>query len=153
MEEIVMTEASKIRKEVEPYVQGFGIDIGCSDDKIGDNAIGFDCRNLPAVTICKEFNDLKLFGASQFDFVFSSHFLEHIKNPQVMLKEMKRVLKKSGYLVLYLPDPDLYTEDNPEHIELWTPQEFKKIIGKLGMQQKVFVTEHDYSYLYVGKKC
>lgn len=150
-----MTEAKKIREVVEPYIQGFGIDVGCGDEKISDNAIGLDKVNHPCVTICQELNDLKLFGTKQFDFVFSSHFLEHIENPKAMLKEMKRVLKKDGYLVLYLPDPTKYTEDNPEHIELWQPQQFKDIISELNLKKKIFVTEKvkgAYSYLYVGQK-
>ena len=147
-----MGEATKIRGMVENWIQGFGLDVGCGEDKIADNALGLDCRNLACVTICKKLDDLSLFGDGQFDFVFSSHFLEHIKNPTAMLSEMKRVLKKDGRIILYLPNPDKYKENNPEHMHLWRPTEFKKIIKNRFKQIKFDDKSFDYSYLYVGRK-
>lgn len=147
-----MSETAKIRDIVEPYLQGFGIDVGCGNDKVTPRTIGLDCRQLPCVTIQRQFDDLKLFGSKQFEYVYSSHFLEHIENPKGMLKEMKRVLKKDGFLILYLPDPNLYKEDNPKHIEMWTPKGFKKIIAPLKLKTKLFKEAVDYSYLYVGQK-
>ena len=147
-----MNEAGKIKSVVEPYVQGFGVDIGCGEHKIGDNAIGIDCRNLPCVTIKRELKDLKLFGDNQFDFVFSSHFLEHVPNSEYMLKEMIRILKKGGYLTLFLPDAKKYTENNPEHYKLWTRSRFKKIISKYTCMRHIILDgNYDYSYLYIGE--
>ena len=40
----------------------------------------------------------------RFDFVISSHFLEHCKNPILALKNAFRVLKKKGILLLAVPD-------------------------------------------------
>ncbi len=147
-------ETSKIRNKVEKYTQGFGLDVGCGDDKINDSAIGLDMRGLPCVTICRELEDLSLFGDNQFDFVFSSHFLEHIDMPKRMMLEMDRVLKMGGYLILYLPDPKKYTEDNPEHKTLWTPKQFNKIImsNTYKIKKVKMSTAFDYSYLYIGQK-
>lgn len=39
-----------------------------------------------------------------YDFVLSSHMLEHTANPILALSEWKRVLKNDGILVLLLPD-------------------------------------------------
>lgn len=54
------------------------------------------------------------------DAIFSSHLLEHLEDPAAALEEWWRVIKPGGYLVLYLPDEDLYPRvgefgANPDH--------------------------------------
>lgn len=45
-----------------------------------------------------------------FDFVHSSHCLEHLQDPIEGLASWFRVLKKGGYLVVTVPDEDLYEQ-------------------------------------------
>ena len=40
-----------------------------------------------------------------YDFLLSSHCLEHTANPLAALHEWKRVVRPGGYIVLLLPDP------------------------------------------------
>ena len=49
--------------------------------------------------------DLGPIGSESYEFVLSSHALEHIANPLKALIEWRRVLSPSGTLVLILPDP------------------------------------------------
>lgn len=51
-----------------------------------------------------EATSLKDVESSKYDFLLSSHSLEHVANPIKALKEWNRVLKKDGILVLVLPD-------------------------------------------------
>lgn len=44
------------------------------------------------------------FEDEKFDGVYCSHVLEHIENPDKMLSEIKRVLKKEGIIVLCVPN-------------------------------------------------
>jgi len=44
----------------------------------------------------------------KFDFVYSSHCLEHMKNPFGALREWWELVKYGGYLVFTVPDEDLY---------------------------------------------
>src|SRR5438067_1124851 len=41
-----------------------------------------------------------------FDFVLSSHMLEHTANPLKALREWRRILKPTGHLLLVLPDKE-----------------------------------------------
>lgn len=43
------------------------------------------------------------FKPESFDFVFCSSLIEHVKNPQLLIEEIKRVLKKNGICYLSFP--------------------------------------------------
>ena len=45
-----------------------------------------------------------------FDFIHSSHCLEHLHDPQEGIKNWFRVLKPNGYLIITVPDEDLYEQ-------------------------------------------
>jgi len=52
----------------------------------------------------REATDLHGIGNHQYDFVLSSHNLEHISNPVRALKEWIRVVKSGGVIIVLLPD-------------------------------------------------
>ena len=54
--------------------------------------------------IIAEGSDLTPVGDGSYDFVLSSHNLEHFANPVKALKEWKRVTRLNGALILVLPD-------------------------------------------------
>jgi SAM-dependent methyltransferase len=91
-------------KFFEKYCQGHGIDIGCGDDPITSFADKWDLRIDPA------HDALTMDGVpnGHYDFVYSSHCLEHISNPMKALSNWWRILKPGGYLILLLPHRDLY---------------------------------------------
>ena len=43
------------------------------------------------------------FKDGEFDAVFALEVLEHVKDPKIVLKEIKRVLKKNGYAIFLVP--------------------------------------------------
>ncbi|MGZ3254015.1 MAG: methyltransferase domain-containing protein, partial [Burkholderiaceae bacterium] len=45
-----------------------------------------------------------------FDFVYSSHCLEHVRDPLIALHNWIRVVRPGGYLVVSAPDEDLYEQ-------------------------------------------
>lgn len=85
----------------EKYCDGRGLDIGYGGDLLAKNCKGWDLEHGDA-------QYLKRIKDSKFDFVYSSHTLEHMVNPSIALKNWWRVLKKGGYLILYIPHKDLY---------------------------------------------
>jgi ubiquinone/menaquinone biosynthesis C-methylase UbiE len=50
--------------------------------------------------------DLSSIKTGQYDYLISSHCLEHVANPIKALKEWNRVIKKGGLMVLVLPNPE-----------------------------------------------
>lgn len=120
-----MKETSKAHKRrlaegfYDKYLVGKGIDIGCGDDPITNDCTKWDLEQGDA-------QYLKDLGDNQFDWVYSSHCLEHMQDPQVALKNWWRVLKAGGYLIVTVPDEDLYEQRvwpprfNGDHKTSWT---------------------------------
>ena len=84
-------------------LKGRGIDIGCGTDPVTPDAYAFDLGQGDANEITKYVND-------QFDFVFSSHCLEHMVDPPKALAGWWEIVRRGGYLFLIVPDEDLYEQ-------------------------------------------
>ena len=97
------------------YCNGKGLDIGFGGDLILPDTQGWDFEHGDA-------QYLKGIQDESFDFVYSSHTLEHVFEVETTLKNWYRVLKPNGYLILYVPHRDLYEKKkelpsrfNPTH--------------------------------------
>lgn len=53
---------------------------------------------------------LKGIPDESYDFVHTSHCLEHMVDPQVALQNWLRILKPGGHLICLIPDEDLYEQ-------------------------------------------
>jgi SAM-dependent methyltransferase len=102
-----MNEASKTLKnwteKEKQFLSGEGIDIGCGPDPIKPDVKTFDIEDGDA-------NHITKFVNQTFDFVFSSHCLEHMMNPHDALHEWWKLVKPDGYLIFLVPDEDLYEQ-------------------------------------------
>ena len=113
----VETETTKARPRRETegffdnYCQGRGLDIGYGGDLVCENAKGWDIEDGDAM-------NLEGLADNSFDFVYSSHTLEHMVDPAIALKNWWRVLKPGGTLILYIPHRDLY-EKKKDLPSLW----------------------------------
>lgn len=112
-----------VATKIDP-VKGKVLDIGCADgvftkvilDKTcTKEVIGIDVLK-PSINWAKSHwkkekkmkfqvgNAHKLkFPAKQFDAVFAFEIMEHVPDPTQVLKEIKRVLKKNGYIIILVP--------------------------------------------------
>jgi len=111
-------EVEKCRALFRPFVNGIGLDLGCGCQKVSREAIGVDCDFIPGTTnIAWDLNeDLWIIAPNSMDFVFSSHLLEHLENPEKRLKDWWSKIAPGGYLCLYLPHGDHIGQQGPEHI-------------------------------------
>jgi ubiquinone/menaquinone biosynthesis C-methylase UbiE len=77
--------------------------------------------------------DIPLSNAS-FDVVVSFETLEHLAGHEQMLKEVKRVLRPGGVLILSSPDKLNYTilpkTQNPFHVRELSKEEFRSLVEK-----------------------
>jgi SAM-dependent methyltransferase len=66
----------------------------------------FDKRKTPGHQYLTEANNLQFIETSSYDFLLSSHCIEHLANPLEGFAEWVRVLKQDGLLVLVVPHKD-----------------------------------------------
>lgn len=94
------------------YLIGDGIDIGA-----GSDSLGIYSEFFPLMKSCRAWDlpdgDAQFMESvpdEMFDFVHSSHCLEHMINPAVALEHWLRILKPGGHLICIVPDEDLYEQ-------------------------------------------
>jgi ADP-heptose:LPS heptosyltransferase/predicted SAM-dependent methyltransferase len=135
-------EGNKIKWRAAPYVKGLGLDIGCGPWKVFPHAIGLDGQAYASLdnkgpNLVMDCRDLSLFADATFDYIFSSHFLEHVADPQAVLKNWWRKLKVGGVLILYLPHKDFYPNigqpgANKDHKHDFLPEDIVRMMRGLG---------------------
>ena len=92
------------------YFVGHGVDIGAGPDSLEKLAYVF--RGITKVDSWDQpQGDAQLMGSvgdDTYDFVHSSHCLEHMVDPHTALRNWIRITKPGGYLVITVPEEDLY---------------------------------------------
>lgn len=97
---------------VSKYFVGDGIDIGAGNDNINSKQNIFNKIKSCRLWDLKDGDAtyLKTLEDNSFDFIHSSHCLEHLENTKLALENWIRVCKKGGYLIVTVPDEDLYEQ-------------------------------------------
>jgi SAM-dependent methyltransferase len=92
------------RGDFTKYLVGHGIDIGAGDDPLvveRGSVLAWDLKD----------GDAQLMDGvadNSFDFVYSSHCLEHMRDVPEALRNWVRILKPGGFLYTVVPDYILY---------------------------------------------
>ncbi len=113
------------------YFKGYGLDIGGAPDPLSLYQEIFPLMSAVRVWDQPDGDAEFLEGVADdsFDFVHSSHCLEHLHNPAIGLANWFRVLKPQGYLIITVPDEDLYEQgvfpSTFNHDHRWTFTIFK----------------------------
>lgn len=97
----------------------------------------------------------------QFDTVYIGEVLEHMQNPGLALKEINRILKDDGVLILDVPNPySLFriikyvckrNEDLGDitHLIFWTPASLKAILKKTGFELLILNTKLSNKFKFI----
>jgi SAM-dependent methyltransferase len=94
------------------YFVGSGLDIGGKPDPLALYKELF-CQMTAVKTWDWEDGDAQFLAGvpdASFDFVHSSHCLEHLVDPVIGLANWLRVVRPGGHLVVTVPDEDLYEQ-------------------------------------------
>ncbi len=67
---------------------------------------------------------------NSFDYVITFQVIEHIEDDHTFLKEINRVLKKGGKLIVTTPNKTMSLTRNPWHVREYTVKEFDDLVGK-----------------------
>lgn len=130
------------------YCQGRGLDVGYGGDLLAENCKGYDMEHGDA-------NYLKGIANESFDFVHTSHVIEHMRDLDGALKNWWRVVKKGGYLIIYGPHRDLYEKKkelpslyNPDHQNFFLPFD-NESPHTVGMKPLIERTLTNYEIVYI----
>ena len=95
------------------YFRGIGIDIGAGNDTLQNVSQSFPgIRRVRAWDIADgDAQYLETVKDGEYDFVHASHCLEHMVDPVVALNNWIRVVKAGGYLVITIPDEEMYEQE------------------------------------------
>ena len=120
----MVDEASKTRgllsSEQISFLVGRGIDIGCGPDPVVPDCERFDLEHGDANQIGS------LRDNEAYDYVFSSHCLEHMHQPSEAILQWWSLVRPGGYLIFLVPDEDYYEQGywpslfNPDHKATFT---------------------------------
>lgn len=110
------------------YFCGEGIDIGGAPDPLELYRELFPRMVSVRVWDLADGDAQQMAGVpdDSFDFVHSSHCLEHLHDPAEGLRNWLRILRPEGYLIVTMPDEDLYeqgvfpSEFNRDHKSTFT---------------------------------
>jgi predicted SAM-dependent methyltransferase len=159
-------EASKCRHRVISYIRGTGLDLGCGNNKIVEDAIGIDAKKKRGTDLQLDLRNsepLGIFSDNYFDYIFASHLIEDFSATEPVLAAWWKKIKPGGYLILYSPDPDYYPRvgtpgSNVAHKRDLYWQDVWDILKSFGNARKISASRHnnsnEYSWqLIVQKKC
>lgn len=140
------------------------LDYGCGQGGLLDalrdrgytNLTGFDlsphCTN---VTAAKGHKILPSISEEKYDLITFSHVLEHIPEPQVLLRYLLQRLAPAGHLYVEVPDAQRYSlpflDFNSEHINHLDACSLKRLLESCGLfggtvQEKTFQLNNGSSY-------
>lgn len=151
------------------YFRGAGLDIGGGQDSLAayrelfplvQNVFVYD-RPYGDAEVLDNVSD------NSFDFVYSSHCLEHMRDPKAALANWVRVTKPGGHLVISVPDEDLYEQGvwpsrfNHDHKHTftiakatsWSPVSINLLdfLGAFRDQVEIFgISRIDHGYRYAS---
>jgi SAM-dependent methyltransferase len=162
MDEARKTNAIRGPEFSAKYLGGKVIDIGAGSDLVCGWAERFDIEDGDANVI----THYRQVGT--YDVVHSSHCLEHMHNPASALLEWWSLLKPGGYLIVVVPEEDLYEQgiwpsifntDHKSSFRLdkpssWSPASFdiRELMSKLPNCQLLTAETHDIGYDYSLQK-
>lgn len=111
-------------EKILPYTEGRGLDVGCGRRRLRpDNMVFFDKYEEAMPDVQGDPENIP-FPDEHFDFVMSSHSLEHMENWGKVIDQMLRVTKHKGYICLIIPDTRTTFGLDKDHKHEWTLDSF-----------------------------
>jgi SAM-dependent methyltransferase len=122
------------------FCKGEGLDIGAGQWPLpGATAIERD-----------QFYGADYLPGMEWDYIFSSHCLEHLVDPVSTLMHWKSRLKPGGTLFLYLPHPDMEywrPQNCRKHLHLFYPKDVAQLLADIGLV-RVIHGERDLAWSF-----
>lgn len=126
---------------VKRYVKGKILNVGCGNMYLG-NAINFDINPDKFPDILSDFHSMPL-KDKIFDVIFAFDVIKHSNSPEVLLRELERVCKDEGNIVIETADFDIIPKDwvaDEDHKTYMNKEIFQELLGD------------EYSFFNIGEE-
>jgi ubiquinone biosynthesis O-methyltransferase len=99
------------------------------------------------------------FESESFDCVVCTEVIEHVQDPERLVREAHRVLKKGGQVILTTPYRLTEHPLDPHHVREYFPEELKKLVATSFERATITLTHHlfwlglyTYSFPSLGRR-
>lgn len=135
--------------------------IQCAGLEINDSAIQ-NARQKGHLIFNDKLEDLSLSMENSYDIICSFQVFEHINNPYFVIKNLLKILKKNGQLLISVPNNDSFLKSDkdailnmpPHHMLLWDTNSLKNLekffpLKVIDIYYEPLQKEHFGSYLKI----
>jgi len=119
------------------------LDLGCGElqsvwrQRWGDRYEGMDLRDSVGADHVGDVCDLSRFPSDSRDVVTAWSVIEHVHRPYDMLREMKRVSRRTCIFTTDYSEQD--KNGDPTHLYSWTPKTFNQLVRQVHGVCRVYV--------------
>jgi len=106
--------------------QGIILNLGSGTKLIRKDVINVDFYPFPNVNLIANISNLP-FADNSVDAIICEWVLEHIKNPEMIIKEMKRILRPGGKIYVSVPFMEGF-HSSPGDYHRWSKQGVKELL-------------------------
>jgi 2-polyprenyl-3-methyl-5-hydroxy-6-metoxy-1,4-benzoquinol methylase len=92
------------------------------------------------------------FAAARFDVVTAFDLLEHVPDPEAVIREAARVLRAGGLFLAATPDPLCFDREEPTHVAERVPSFWIEALGRAGLAARVRFFQAPYNCELVARK-
>ena len=110
---------SELSKKAQKYIAIDKYDTPIDEELKKNNNIEFFEMNVPPLD----------FPENSVDFIVTFQVIEHIQEDEEFIKEIYRVLKPGGKLILTTPNRLMSLSRNPWHVREYSPEEMREILN------------------------
>jgi SAM-dependent methyltransferase len=149
----------KALMDAQSYCVGAILDLGCGDrpysaimGRHASSYLGTDISldHTPPPDVCSDSLNLP-FKDESFDTVASTQVIEHVKNPFIMMREVARVLRPGGHVVITAPQVWPLHEE-PHDFFRYTRYALELLAREEGLEI-VYVKERGGAIAALGQMC
>ena len=109
----------ELSKKAQKYIAIDKYDTPIDEELKNNNNIEFFEMNVPPLD----------FPENSVDFIVTFQVIEHIQDDEEFIKEIYRVLKPGGKLILTTPNRLMSLSRNPWHVREYSPEEMREILN------------------------
>ena len=129
-----------------PYIKGKLLELGCGEGRgvevlapLADSYVGIDKIKEIVEALSSKYPDYSFFDGSfppfpfkedSFDTIVTFQVIEHVKKDEEFIKEIHRVLKKGGKVLITTPNIKMTLSRNPWHEREYTASQLEDLCGK-----------------------